>query len=112
MLGPTSTTLQACPGALLCQGPTQIKTLSFFSSHLVGPFESRRVEEGLRLPHVRIRHAARLSAGEGQSVGEALAELVGGLVVHAVHHVQVAEAEVDLGEREREDETTKKAAEM
>ena len=74
-------------------------------SHLVGPFESRRVEEGLRSSHVRIRYAARLAVGEGQPVGEALVELVGGLVVHAVHHVQVAETEVYL------DETTNEAAE-
>lgn len=64
--------------------------------HLVGPLKGRSVEEGLRPPHVRVRYAAGLPARQGHAVGEALVELIGGLVVHAVHHVQVAQPKVDL----------------
>lgn len=65
-------------------------------SYLVGSLQGRRVEKGLRPTNVRVGHAPRHGTREGQTMPQALLELVGGLVVHAVDHVQVAQSEVNL----------------
>lgn len=73
----------------------------FTLPYLVSSLESGRVEERLRPPHVRVRYATGLSAREGQAVGGALLELVRGLVIHAVHHVQVTQPKVNLDTTEK-----------